>query len=629
MKAKNANTKNPNIEQRFIRDRTDLFGLPFFSFIFKNKTFLFILRTLVLLLMVYAIVDGFLYQGSENIFTTGVFWGLFWSLFMIASLSTLGRVFCGICPHAFIGKYITSRGFKLQLPDFLKNPYIGMFLLVFGWWGIFYADERFFRTPYMTAVFFTGMSILAVIFFGLFEGMSYCKYLCPIGTVTRAFAKISFTWLGTYQEKCKTCRQFDCAKACPYGLKPYSFDRKLTMSDCTLCMDCSAACEAVSFKLKPPSFSLFKAFKPFGSEVWAYLLIISAISVAMVYHHALGRSAIVNRLPWSRTAVWFNSLFDQIHLDFTGVIVFVYALFSVVGIAVIGIYLAAKILKTEFKTTFYTLGYAFAPIFIIGGLSHLLEMFFYQTFSTIANGFIQGFGLNIDHVLPLAKRGAGWLRIFAIIPYISIIWAFVIMAKRMTFLSNRRWKRWLAFPFASALIIFYTFLNIYVVYVFATYGAAPRSSHQHGVMSQDRFQQVTQEQVILLQVGEDRQQCQMCGMNLTGFFKTNHAITLKDGTVKQYCSIHCLIDDMAKHQYQNEYLNHDAIQVVDTQRLTFIGAKSAFYVIDSQIGGTMTINSKYAFFDKNEAIKFAEQYHGKVIDFKTALSVGSSDFQQP
>ena len=99
--------------------------------------------------------------------------------------------------------------------------------------------------------------------------------------------------------------------------------------------------------------------------------------------------------------------------------------------------------------------------------------------------------------------------------------------------------------------------------------------------------------------------------------------------MKQYCSIHCLIDDLAKHQHQDEYLKKDAILVIDTQHLKFIGAKSAFYVIDSQIGGTMTVNSKYAFFDKNEAIKFAKQYNGKVVDFETALSVGSSDFQQP
>ena len=52
---------------------------------------------------------------------------------MVTTLSTFGRVFCWVCPHGFIGKYITKFGLKKQLPKVLANPFIGVFLLFLGW----------------------------------------------------------------------------------------------------------------------------------------------------------------------------------------------------------------------------------------------------------------------------------------------------------------------------------------------------------------------------------------------------------------------------------------------------------------------------------------------------------------
>ena len=608
------------------RAKTDLLGMPFLGFLFKNPTFLLCLRSAIVALMAYAIVYGFLVPGSENIFTTGLFWGIFWPFFMLVSLATLGRIFCGICPHAFLGKTLTHYGLKRSLPRFLKTPYIGIFLLIMGWWVTFYIDESIFKTPLATAVFFTVFTVIALICFFIWRDMAYCKSLCPVGTITRAFAKVSFTWLGTYQEKCKICREFDCATSCSYGLKPYSFDRKQTMGDCTLCMDCASACENVSFKLKTPSFSLFKMFKPSGPEVWSYLLIISAISIAMVYHHALGRTAIAMHFPWSKTAMLLNDFFAENGVDLTGLVAFFYAIATVLFFALMGMFIASKILGSKFIPTFYTLGYAFAPLFIIGGLSHLWETFFLETYSTIFNAFIQGTRLSIDTVSPLATREATWLRVFSIFNYAAVIWAFAILIKRLKFFSDRRLTRLLAFPFAAALIIFFLWLNVYVIYVFATYGAASQSGHQHSSPAAQQFQSVPAHQAVLLQKGENRMFCNTCRMSLPPFYKTNHALKLKNGEVRQYCSLYCLVDMLHRHQSNNTPLVPDEILVVDAENLTFTNAKTAFYVIGSRIRGTMSSKSKYAFADKEDANAFVEKQGGQIVNFAEALKTAEEDF---
>lgn len=103
--------------------------MPVLGFLFKNQTFMIVLKLTVLALFIYGVYMGFADPGEENIFTQHLFWGLFWSLFIVITLTTFGRIFCGICPHGFLGKYITKFGLKKEMPNFLKNRFIGVFIL--------------------------------------------------------------------------------------------------------------------------------------------------------------------------------------------------------------------------------------------------------------------------------------------------------------------------------------------------------------------------------------------------------------------------------------------------------------------------------------------------------------------
>uniref|UniRef100_UPI004048A6D3 4Fe-4S binding protein n=1 Tax=Aliarcobacter sp. TaxID=2321116 RepID=UPI004048A6D3 len=461
------------------KKKTDLFSYSITKFLFRNKSFLFLFRTFIAFLFFYAIFLGFLNPSKEeNLFTTALFWGLFWSFFMVISLSTLGRVFCGICPHGFIGKYISKIGLKKKIPKKFANPFIGLGIILIFYWLMVFLFPNIYRTPYNTAIFFATLTILSFIFFYLYDDMAYCKNICPLGTVTKAFSKVSFTKLETYTQGCSSCKTFDCAKACSYNLKPFTFVKKNSMEDCTLCMDCATSCENVSFSLKKPSSSLFNNFKIQKVEVWTILLLTSILSFAMTFKHALNRSAIADEFIWNKIATYLKTIISSDFINIDNFSVLFFSIIFIVGLNILGMYVASKIMKIEYEKTFYTLGYALAPLFIIGGLAHILEFFFVNYASTIVNGFIHGFLLPIQNIEPLAKRGETWLHIFKIFTHIAYIWAFVLMAYRLRLLDVKRGLKIIAYPFASIVIVAYMGLTFYTGYVFQTYGVS-KTGHNH------------------------------------------------------------------------------------------------------------------------------------------------------
>lgn len=122
---------------------------------------------------------------------------------------------------------------------------------------------------------------------------------------------------------------------------------------------------------------------------------------------------------------------------------------------------------------------------------------------------------------------------------------------------------------------------------------------------------------VLVNHGEHKNACVKCGMMLTMFYKTNHIATFADATKKQYCSIACLSSDMKKHKIT-------AVEVVDARTQKLINAKSAYYVIDSDVRGTMSKRSKLAFAFHQDASSFIKEHGGKLIDFEQALKAAQS-----
>jgi len=135
------------------------------------------------------------------------------------------------------------------------------------------------------------------------------------------------------------------------------------------------------------------------------------------------------------------------------------------------------------------------------------------------------------------------------------------------------------------------------------------------------FQTVPADKATILQQGDAKMFCPECGMTLPVFYKTNYSATV-DGKVKQYCSIHCLVEDARKGSKLTD------IKVVDVNSLKFVDASKAFYVVGSGKKGTMTMVSKYAFANKVFAEAFAKENGGKVTDYAGAYKAAEADFDK-
>lgn len=127
----------------------------------------------------------------------------------------------------------------------------------------------------------------------------------------------------------------------------------------------------------------------------------------------------------------------------------------------------------------------------------------------------------------------------------------------------------------------------------------------------------------MLQTGDTRDWCPVCGMNLGMFYKTNHAQTFEDGTSHQYCSIRCLAVQQARHpDMSGERF------VVDAKTEAFIPVSDAYYVIGSKVPGTMTRESKIAFASKRAAKQFKKRHRGSdIVRFEEAFQRAQEQMQ--
>jgi len=137
-----------------------------------------------------------------------------------------------------------------------------------------------------------------------------------------------------------------------------------------------------------------------------------------------------------------------------------------------------------------------------------------------------------------------------------------------------------------------------------------------------RYTAVPMEKATLVQKGDSKKYCPICGMTLPMFYKTSHAA--KHGNVdKQYCSIHCMVED--KEVNGSDLSDY---KVVDNKSLKLTDAKKAFYVVGSNKPATMAMVSKYAFAKKVDAEGFAKVNGGEIKKFDEVYALVSSELKK-
>ncbi|MBI5155393.1 sigma 54-interacting transcriptional regulator [Candidatus Poribacteria bacterium] len=168
-------------------------------------------------------------------------WGLWWPGLMVLFL-TVGRIWCLACPVSNSGKLARMvRGFNLKPPAWLKTNTgwvtAGLFFLIVWTEGIFHMPE----SPMATAFLLLALVLCACVFAVLYERETWCRYVCPLGSLAASFSVSSAVQVHSNPSICTTtCKTHNCFKGSETQEGCPMFHHPLYMRDSQYCKFCFA-----------------------------------------------------------------------------------------------------------------------------------------------------------------------------------------------------------------------------------------------------------------------------------------------------------------------------------------------------------------------------------------------------
>jgi len=240
----------------------------------------------MLLLATLIMLDGFRGPQISPLNLAGVLPWTHWRAIAIIALLTAGNLVCFSCPFTLprdiIRRFVPQR---LRWPPSLRNKWIPAALTIVFLWS--YEAFSLWDSPWWTAWIIASYFITATLIDTLFQGASFCKYVCPIGQFQFVNSLISPLEVTVKSPKvCDTCQTHDCLHACKLDL----FQPKKSGSfDCTFCMECVTAC--------PTSNVTIAAVVPARPTVFARLTNrtdVAALALLIVLGAFLSATAMTN-----------------------------------------------------------------------------------------------------------------------------------------------------------------------------------------------------------------------------------------------------------------------------------------------------------------------------------------------
>lgn len=245
-------------------------------------------------------------QTRDANFALNVFWDGWWPVMFIAYLF-VGRIWCSFCPFMTFGQLAQDLRLRLasgggeggaggakearvlaKWPRAELDRWGGWFMLAL--FAAILVWEEAWDLP-NTAALSSWLLLLitagAVIGSLFYEKRVWCRYLCPIGAMNGAFAKLAMTEVRAKQGVCSgSCSTYGCYKGqgrpsqwwsperrdvptpvvvapegladpgCPVGSHPAQLPDN---RNCVLCMQCLKACphRSVEFRFRPPAVDLW------------------------------------------------------------------------------------------------------------------------------------------------------------------------------------------------------------------------------------------------------------------------------------------------------------------------------------------------------------------------------------
>ena len=210
---------------------------------------------------------------------------------------TIGPIFCGwLCPFGafqeFVYKLSEKRFLKLRkklnsnkslLQKLSVLRYISLLFVIILTLNGFHLilsniDPTYslFYIPLGNFNILGALTLILLIFIGLFIERFWCRYLCPYGALLGILNKIKIFKITRKEQTCIECKQ--CSKSCPMGIEITSYEGVDNLS-CISCMDCidTNICPRENTLLLQSSIKGKEAYKFIASEflvIWFAIVFI-------------------------------------------------------------------------------------------------------------------------------------------------------------------------------------------------------------------------------------------------------------------------------------------------------------------------------------------------------------------
>ncbi len=271
-------------------------------------------------------------------------WLVWWAILKLVLIPVFGRFWCSVCPIPAPGDWIQRRRMIVPQPRGKLYTYAPTFLRKtvrpgsrpwpkwlrniwaqnFGFLAIALFSALILTSSLVTAIVLILFIVVSLAVSLLFEGKSFCRYLCPIGGFVGVYGQVApvavrvkdpAVCAAHTQKNCYTGS--DLGYGCPYFNMPMKLE---TNTLCSMCGECLRTCDRnnVAFYLRAPGKDLLETRGRRLDEAFNGLMMLAA---AFVYSIVL-----IGTDGWLKmtaravgTPAWFA--FGGILLVFCGVLV--------------------------------------------------------------------------------------------------------------------------------------------------------------------------------------------------------------------------------------------------------------------------------------------------------------------